>query len=40
MTISSTILSVLISTALVLTIAAPVLLLVLLILDWKKGQLW
>jgi hypothetical protein len=40
MTISSTILSVLISTALVLTIAAPVLLLVLLILDWKKGRLW
>lgn len=40
MTISSTILSVLISTALVLTIAAPVLLLVLLVLDWKKGRLW
>lgn len=40
MTISSTILSVLISTALVLTIAAPILLLVLLILDWKKGRLW
>ncbi len=40
MTISSAILSVLISTALVLTIAAPILLLVLLILDWKKGRLW
>jgi ABC-type transport system involved in cytochrome bd biosynthesis fused ATPase/permease subunit len=40
MTISSAILSVMISTALVLTIAAPILLLVLLILDWKKGRLW
>lgn len=40
MTISSAILSVLISTALVLTIAAPILLLALLILDWKKGRLW
>ena len=40
MTISSTILSALISTALVLTITAPILLLVLLILDWKKGRLW
>lgn len=40
MIISTTALSVLISTALTLTVAAPLLLLVLLIVDWKKGRLW
>lgn len=40
MIISTAALSVLISTALLLTIAAPLLLLILLFVDWKKGRLW
>lgn len=40
MIISSTALSILVSTALVVTIAAPFILLALFIRDRKKGQLW
>lgn len=40
MTISPDAFAMLISIALAITIAAPILLLGLLIRDWKKGQLW
>jgi hypothetical protein len=40
MIISTTAFGWLIGVALVLTIVAPVVLLVLLIGDWKRGQLW
>ena len=40
MPISSDAFATLVSVALVITIAAPILLLGLLIRDWKKGQLW
>ena len=40
MIVSSTFLSVLVGIALTVTIAAPVILMVLWIKDWKKGQLW
>lgn len=40
MIVSSGFLAVVVTTGLVVTIMAPVLLLVLWIKDWKKGQLW
>ena len=40
MIISATAFSWLIGVALVLTIAAPIILLGLLLRDWKKGELW
>lgn len=40
MIISTTAFTWLIGLALVLTIAAPVILLSLLVADWKKGRLW
>ena len=40
MIISSTAFGILVSTALLLTVAAPILLIVLLIRDWKEGRLW
>jgi uncharacterized protein (DUF2062 family) len=40
MIVSSGFLSVMVSIALAVTIIAPILLIVLWISDWKKGQLW
>ena len=40
MIISATAFSWLVGIALVLTVAAPIILLTLLVRDWRKGQLW
>lgn len=40
MIISSGAFAVLVTVALAITIAAPIVLLLMLIRDWKKGQLW
>jgi len=40
MIVSSVFLKVIVMIGLVITIAAPVLLIVMWIKDWKKGQLW
>jgi len=40
MTASVELLSILVSTALLLTITTPVILIILLIRDWKRGTLW
>lgn len=40
MTISVSLFSTLVLSALIITVAAPILLLVLLVRDWKRKQLW
>lgn len=40
MTLSASALSILVSVALAITIAAPIVLIVLFILDWQRNRLW
>ena len=40
MTISSTVLAVLVTIALIITTIAPIVLLTLFVRDWRRGKLW